>query len=505
MMMNNENENNEITVDDLIEEIIIGSEDVEKFVNGYTLENEFSINLRKNCIFRGLSKETHELIPKALRKENDTYVICKYIHQNVAKDYHSANFKDIGCGGGELTLELQYKREFFILFRFLDWADKSGLTVPVDMETRKLLHSFINHPFNSHWPQSKYYEIIALAQHHGLPTCALDWSYNFKVSLYFAVKDILNEDVDEKYDGILWAFNYKHFEKESKFVIKHGIKKEEKPQLRFYRPQYFYNHNIKAQKGLFTFLINDINTFDANEIKPLDKFVCDIVKDGGGVKKENSEIEIDLHGIENFTLKNDEKIFYKFIIKKECKADILEKLYSSYYSEEYLFPGYQGVADAMKNWAVLQNIKNKKIMFICRGNICRSVIAEALFNKMVDGKIGVYSSGIMVNREKPSRNTIQVCKHHGLDVSKHKASCFKDSNIEDMDLVLTFEMSHKEKILSQYPNLKVHTIKEFIGECHVDIKDPYGSSYDVYEEYFNEICGVLKRIKVILEEKKLIR
>ena len=347
--------NDKIKSEDLIEEITIGKDDVENFVNGQILENNYAIDLRSHCIFRGHSKYRYKLTPYALRTGKDgKYLICDYIHQNVDKDYHSANFKDIECDGKELTLELQYKREFFILFRFLDWADKSGLKVPTKMETRKLLHSFINHPFKSHWPQSKYYELIALAQHHGLPTCALDWSYNYKVALYFAVKDILN---NSKSNGVLWAFNYKPFEKESKWVVKRGIKKEDKPQLRFYRPQYFYNQNIKSQKGLFTFLINDENTFDPNEIKPLDEFLCDMIITSDKTEKNGSEIKIDLHGIENFSLKEDEKIFYKFTIKNECKADILEKLYSNYYSEEYLFPGYQGVADAMKNWAILQNMK----------------------------------------------------------------------------------------------------------------------------------------------------
>ena len=354
--------NKKIKEKDLIEKITIGPDEVENFVNGYMLENEYSINLKRNCIFRGHSKDFYVLIPYALRRKKDDnkYLICNHIHQNVTKDYHSAKFKDIECDDKELTLELQYKREFFILFRFLDWADKSGLKVPINMKTRKLLHSFINHPFKGYWPQSKFYEIIALAQHHGLPTCALDWSYNYKVALYFAVKDILNNENNKKCDGVLWAFNYKHFEKESKYVIKEGIKEEKKPQLRFYRPQYFYNKNIKAQKGVFTFLINDENTFDPNKIEPLDKFLCNMVRKSKKTEKKGSEIKINLKGIENFTLEKDEKIFYKFIIKNECKADILEKLYSTYYSEEYLFPDYQGVADAMKNWAILQNLKNKK-------------------------------------------------------------------------------------------------------------------------------------------------
>ena len=97
----------------------------------------------KEMYFRGVSNIDYELIPNALRKNNDDgkYVLCDYINSNISIDHHSANFKDIECDDNEkLTLELQYKREFFVLFRFLDWADKSGLKIPASRKVRKLLH-----------------------------------------------------------------------------------------------------------------------------------------------------------------------------------------------------------------------------------------------------------------------------------------------------------------------------------------------------------------------------
>ena len=88
-----------------------------------------------------------------------------------------------------------------------------------------------------------------------------------------------------------------------------------------------------------------------------------------------------------------------------------------------------------------------KIMFVCTGNTCRSAIAEAIFKQIVGDEIEVYSSGIMaVNGQNPSKNTLDVCNSHGIDISKHRATYFKDSNIGDMDLVLTFEMYQKYKL-----------------------------------------------------------
>ena len=140
-----------------------------------------------------------------------------------------------------------------------------------------------------------------------------------------------------------------------------------------------------------------------------------------------------------------------------------------------------------------------KIMFVCTANTSRSAMAEYIFKRLTKGHVEVYSSGIMATPGKlSSAKTINVCKSHGLDIRAHRATYFKDSNIEDMDLVLTFEQFHKEKVKIYYPDLRVFTIREFIGEYPLDIGDPVGGDFRVYDACFIEICRVLKKV-----EKKL--
>ena len=57
---------------------------------------------------------------------------------------------------------------------------------------------------------------------------------------------------------------------------------------------------------------------------------------------------------------------------------------------------------------------------------------------------------------------------------------------------------HKEKVMIYYPDLRIFTIKEFIGEYPLDIGDPVGGDFGVYDACFMEICRVLKKV-----EKKL--
>ena len=56
----------------------------------------------------------------------------------------------------------------------------------------------------------------------------------------------------------------------------------------------------------------------------------------------------------------NEYAFYKFIIPEDVKPDILKELYSEGYSEEYLFPGYKGVAQTIENRVKLDKLINNQ-------------------------------------------------------------------------------------------------------------------------------------------------
>lgn len=152
--------------------------------------------------------------------------------------------------------------------------------------------------------------------------------------------------------------------------------------------------------------------------------------------------------------------------------------------------------DARKKARDMLMADKMKVMFVCTGNTCRSAMAEAIFREIMDDDVYVCSSGTSAESGRgPSPNTVEVCNNHGIDITKHKATYFKDSDIEDMDVVLTATQSHKEKIKIYYKNLDIYTIKEFCEEYPLDINDPYGGSLEVYDACFDEIDRVLNKIK----------
>ena len=138
-----------------------------------------------------------------------------------------------------------------------------------------------------------------------------------------------------------------------------------------------------------------------------------------------------------------------------------------------------------------------KLMFVCTANTCRSAMAEAIFKEIYDGDIEICSAGLNATTGKPaSRNSIKACSKYGIDLSNHTATNILNSNIEEMDLVLTATEYHKYRLEGRYPHLKIYTIKEYIEERPYDIKDPHDKSLEDYESCFREIYKALDKLRL---------
>ena len=140
---------------------------------------------------------------------------------------------------------------------------------------------------------------------------------------------------------------------------------------------------------------------------------------------------------------------------------------------------------------------NMKVMFVCTANTCRSAMAEAIFKTMVDEGIEVYSAGThALTGSHASENTLYVCGCYGLDLSEHTATNIVDSDILDMDLVLTATLEHREFLKKKYGDKlnEVYTIKEYAGLNPMDIADPFGYDVPSYDVCFKEIYSTLEKI-----------
>ncbi len=144
-------------------------------------------------------------------------------------------------------------------------------------------------------------------------------------------------------------------------------------------------------------------------------------------------------------------------------------------------------------------------MFVCYGNTGRSVMAQAIFNSMVtnhpDPRIKVLradSAGVSANSgEGPEELAEVVMRNRGIVISGHQAEHVTPEMLEEFDLVLTMEETHKMRILEMNELTKteltkhVFTLTGYVGESG-NIEDCAG-----HEQGFYEVCA--DRLTALIE------
>jgi len=110
----------------------------------------------------------------------------------------------------------------------------------------------------------------------------------------------------------------------------------------------------------------------------------------------------------------------------------------------------------------------------------------------IDG-VTVISAGTgTVPGLKPTSETIQVAKEHGVDVSGYFSSGLSAAQIESADIILVMAEMHKDAILRMAPaaKSKIRFLREFSSEkerVKNSITDPIGMPVGFYREIFKII------------------
>jgi len=188
--------------------------------------------VRRQYIFRGVGSDQYALLPSAFR------------------DGLTSSFTARQCASEIATLRL-----------FFDIAARHGIRLPEDSQTlratledwqARLDNSYSTPPFT--WPPVDFYSLIGLAQHHGIATRALDWTWNPLTAAYFSASSTVDAG-----RVCVWACSY------STFVAQRRSRGRANRLVIFTAPG-ADNDNLRAQSGLFMLWSQTVR-------KPMVKFV----------------------------------------------------------------------------------------------------------------------------------------------------------------------------------------------------------------------------------------
>ena len=131
----------------------------------------------------------------------------------------------------------------------------------------------------------------------------------------------------------------------------------------------------------------------------------------------------------------------------------------------------------------------KRILFVCHGNICRSVMAEYIMKYLTNNSSDYLIDSAATSYEEIGNDIYYEAKHtlnkHSIPFTRHNARHIKKEDIENFDLIIGMDEENIIDLNHYFHNSeKIHKLLEFVG-IYRDVIDPWYSRR--FEECFNDL------------------
>lgn len=222
-----------------------------------------------------------------------------YIYRGLSHFDYQLQTSLIRLGGHYESLE------FHLLRNFKKYAVKPEITIRTDWD----------------W--------LALAQHHGLPTRLLDWTYSPYVALHFATADIEHYEQD----AVVWALKYETLKQYLPDPLRKKLTEEGSNSFTTEMLSGSYQDLIELSKSKEEFVVAfEPPSLDARIVNQYGIFT----------------FMAHAHSLLNEWLEDKPDLYFRIRIPAERKWEFRDKLDQVNINERVLFPGYEGLSKWLK-------------------------------------------------------------------------------------------------------------------------------------------------------------
>jgi FRG domain len=228
----------------------------------------------------------------------------------------------------------QVRAELRLVRRFYQTADRAGLSIPEDSHDVRVLLDHIDDDKDQlvgEWPPGRLWCLLALAQHHGVPTRFLDWTHSPWVAAYFAAESVLRCESAERENRriVVWAFDaaWRAAGIPEEDEESDGTNEPPNGVVELVTTPYGGNRNLAAQRGVHLL-------YRLNE-PPLPSMIVRRDPFDDALQRAHASV-ID------YT-----KALFKFDLPPTEAGDVMRLLAKHGATGATLFPGFDGVSRAM--------------------------------------------------------------------------------------------------------------------------------------------------------------
>jgi hypothetical protein len=202
---------------------------------------------------------------------------------------------------------------------------------------RNLLNNFKKYAHSEFQPDSSDWDWLSLAQHHGLPTRLLDWTFSPFVALHFATVDLHRYDAD----AVIWCVNV--------FEAQNWLPRELGEAIRKDRMSVFNLGVLKRIAADFTQFDRGDAVYDFVlffEPPSLDPRIINQVALFSFMSRSTTALD---RWLEDKSQQNT-NLCKKIVIPRDLKWEVRDKLDQANINERVLFPGLDGLSVWLKRW-----------------------------------------------------------------------------------------------------------------------------------------------------------